>query len=124
MRCEDERVLCLLIYSKRDLTNPKVDDSIKEMIKTSICRCLVEEKALEFTSSDEETAKRKYFGCCDLCSEDLESWPGEDKDRRAFSVGNKHLFFYLMNYFDEENKHCSPLNTGLTDKLAKTSSVI
>ena len=68
MRIENERVLCLVIYANRDLSNPNVHHSIKSMILSGQCRVKAEEEALEYTLDEEEHRARVGFGCCDVCS--------------------------------------------------------
>ena len=109
MREDDELVLCLLIFSQRDLSSPRVDEFVKGMITSDTCRIKYEEAALEYKLSEEEQTRRHSFGCCDVCSGNIEKWLGEEDDRQKYSVGNQDLTSYLQDYFVRENEKKSSL---------------
>ena len=109
MRCDDKLVSCLVIFTKRDLSNPRIDKYVKEMITNNKCRIKSEEAGLEYSLSEEDQVRRRTYGCCDVCSPETEKWPIEEDDRQRYTVGNQDLVSYLQDYFMAENKKRSSL---------------
>ena len=46
---------------------------VKRLLRTTECRAKVEADSLGYGLSEQEVEERKQFGCCDVCSPDLQT---------------------------------------------------